>query len=104
MLLIRIDFEIAPIIYFIIALVSILPIIAFYLAYKRIRDKGLLYTLFAFIFFFIKAIVLSSELFFNNFEDDVSLVIAGILDLFIIILIAYPLFRRLKINSSSNSE
>jgi len=86
------SFELVPNILWIVTMViSMIPLIIFFVAYKRVKDIRLLLTLVAFAFFFVKAAMLASKLIFPFYDDEVGWSIAAVIDIVIISLIALSL-------------
>ena len=86
------------IIWAVVALLSLIPLIIFFVSYRRIKSRRLLITTLAFLLFFIKAVLLSFRLFVPSsgdeiwyLDDDLWWSIAAFLDVGILGLIAFAL-------------
>ena len=82
------------ILWFIVAAVSLIPLVIFSISYIRVRSPKLLITTLAFFLFFIKALILAIKLFIPNYVDEIWWSVAAILDIIMISLIAYSLSRK----------
>ncbi len=82
------------ILWLIVAAVSVVPLIVFFISYRRTKSRKLLITAAAFALFFVKAVLLSMKLFITNYADEMWWSVAAILDILIISLIAYALSRK----------
>lgn len=72
--------EAYSVLWLLVAIISIFPLVLFWVSYYRVHSQRLLITAIAFGIFFLKAAMLSLELFIANFEDDVALIIAAFVD------------------------
>lgn len=91
------SFEFVPnILWLVTMVISLVPLIIFFIAYKRVKDIRLLLTLVAFAFFFVKAAMLASKLIFPFYDDEVGWSIAAVIDIVIISLIALSLTIKKK--------
>ncbi len=85
--------QIELILWFIAAIVSLIPIIIFAISYYRVRSTKILITTLAFILFFAKALVLSVRRLTPNYVEADWWWVAPVLDIVIICLIAYSLSK-----------
>jgi len=85
---------IITVLWLVVAAVSLVPFILFFISYMRVRSTKLLITTIAFLLFFIKAMTLAMELFIPDYLDEISGSVAAILDLIIIGLIAFALLKK----------
>jgi hypothetical protein len=98
--LVSIDFELEPheqvelILWLIVAAISLIPIVIFFISYIRIKSMKLLITTLAFFLFFAKGMILSMKLFVTNYVDAFWWTVAAIMDLIIIALITYSLSKK----------
>ena len=86
--------ELYPVLWLIVAVISVIPMIVFWKGYLRLGAKKLRLTAIAFTLFFLKALTVSTELFFGDADegtwflnDEFWLCVAAILDMIIISLI-----------------
>jgi len=86
--------ELYPILWLIVAAISVVPMIVFWKGYFRLGTKRLRLTAIAFTLFFFKALTVSTELFVDGTDegtwflnDEFWLCVAAILDMIIISLI-----------------
>lgn len=90
--------EIYPILWLIVAIISLIPVYIFWIGYRKLQTRDLFITAIAFTLFFIKALTLSIALFEINdlwyANDEFWLAIAAILDIIIIGLIAFSFSNR----------
>ena len=86
--------EINSILWFVVAMVSLILVFMFSVSYIRVRSKKLLLTTVAFSLFFIKAIVLVMKPFLQNYSDEMWWSVVASLDLIIICLIVYSLSKK----------
>jgi hypothetical protein len=84
-----------------VALIALIPLFTFYVAYSRTKSSKLLFTTLAFSLFFVRALTFSVRLLFINsaasawyLDDDLWLGVAAFLDITIIGLIVYSLKAR----------
>lgn len=86
--------EVYPVLWLIVAVISLLPMYVFWIGYRKLRTRDLLITAIAFTLFFIKAALIAMEIFIEGNEsswilnDEFWLAVAAILDMAIIGLIA----------------
>lgn len=85
----------------VVAIISFIPLIIFFISYNRIKSKKLLITTVAFTLFSTKALLLGMRLFILDIDDEVWYLdddfwwsIAAILDIIIISLIAFALRKK----------
>lgn len=90
-----------PILWLIVALISLMPVYIFWIGYRKTRSQDLFVTAIAFTLFLIKALTLSIALFLDGlseekwyFDDEFWVGIAALLDMIIIALIASALMGR----------
>lgn len=90
-----------PILWLIVALISLLPVYIFWIGYRKTHSKDLFVTSLAFTLFLVKAITLSVALFLDGlneekwyFDDEFWVGIAALLDMIIIGLIASALMGK----------
>lgn len=90
--------EIYPVLWMIVAIISLIPVYIFWIGYRKLRTRDLFITAIAFTLFFVKALTLSIALFEINelwyANDEFWLAIAAILDIIIIGLIAFSFSNR----------
>ncbi len=86
--------ELYPILWLIVAAISVVPMYVFWKGYFRLGSKKIRLTAIAFTLFFFKALSIGSELFLNDsnegtwfLNDEFWLCVAAILDMMIISLI-----------------
>jgi len=84
---------IISVLWLVVAVVSLVPFILFFISYIRVRSTKLLLTTLAFSLFFIKAMTLAMELFIPD-SDETWGPVAAILDLIIIGLISFALLKK----------
>lgn len=82
------------ILWLIVAAISLVLVIIFSISYTRVKSTKLLITTFAFVLFFIKAIILAMKLFVPNYADEFWWAIAAVLDILIVGLIAISLSKK----------
>ena len=90
------------VLWLIVAFISFIPLIIFYISYNRIKSQKLLITLVAFSLFSCKAVLLGMRLFILDVDDDVLWYldddfwwsIAAVLDIIIISLITLALRKK----------
>jgi hypothetical protein len=89
------------VIWVVVALISLIPLVIFFISYRRIKSRRLLFTTIAFALFFLKALILSFKLFTPASNDEIWYLddefwwsVAAFLDIAIIGSIAFAL--RLK--------
>jgi hypothetical protein len=78
----------------VVAIIALIPLAIFYISYRRVQSTKLLLTTLAFLVFFVKALLLSMNLFIPFIDDDFWVFIAGFMDIIIIVLITLSLQRK----------
>lgn len=89
------------VIWLVVAVITLLPLGAFYMSFRKVRSKKLLLTTIAFLLFFVKSLLLASRLVIPEgsaepwyLEDDFWWSIAAFLDVGIIAMIAFALRKK----------
>ena len=83
--------QVCALLWLIVAIIAVIPLIAFTIAYKRIKTTKLFVTLIAFGIFVIKGITLGMKMFLPNYSDEFWWSLAAILDITIVGLITFSL-------------
>jgi hypothetical protein len=86
--------KIELILWLIVAAISLVPVVIFYISYNRVRSTKLLITMLAFFLFFIKALILAVRRFMPNYVDHTWWWVAAVLDIMIICLITFSLKKK----------
>ncbi|MFW9916721.1 MAG: hypothetical protein ACFFGZ_14040 [Candidatus Thorarchaeota archaeon] len=89
--LIEVGDEVNSILWLIAAGLSLIPLTIFLISYRRIKSEKFLVITTAFGFFFLKAVILSTKLFVQGYDDELWWSVAAILDIITMGLIAYSL-------------
>ena len=82
------------ILWLIAAIISIVPIVVFFVSYLRVRKPVLLIATSAFFIFFLKAMILAMKLFIPTYVDEFWWSVAAILDIIMISLVAFSLSKK----------
>ena len=102
--------EINAIFWLIVAIISTVPFYIFFVSYRKVRSKKLLFTAVAFSLFVFKGIFLSMKLFLPNndvgwfLDDELWWTIAAVLDIIIVCLITMALTVSDAIAEEKNGE
>ena len=83
--------QICALLWLLVAIISIIPLIAFTIAYKRVKTTKLFITLIAFGIFVIKGITLGMKIFLPNYSDEFWWSLAAVLDIAIVGLITFSI-------------
>ena len=79
---------------FIAGVVTVLALILFiisYLAYQRVKSTRTLFISAAFLFFFIKGILLTASIFF---ESELYFMLSIVVDMFILLLLSFSVLKK----------
>ncbi len=89
------------VLWLVVAFISFIPLIIFFISYNRIKSQKLLITTVAFTLFSCKALLLGMRLFILDIDDEIWYLdddfwwyIAAVLDIIIISLIAFALKKK----------
>lgn len=79
---------------FIAGVVTVLALVLFlvsYLAYQRVRSPRTLFISAAFLFFFIKGVLLTASIFL---ESDLYFTLSIVVDMFILLLLSFSVLKK----------
>ena len=104
--------EINSVFWLLVAIISMFPFYIFFMSYKKVRSRKLLWISGAFFIFIFKGFFLSMKLFFPDggdeigwfLDDEVWWTIAAVLDVFIICLITMALTSSEHISEKNGGE
>lgn len=86
--------QICALLWLLVAVISIIPLVAFTVAYKRVKKAKLLITLIAFGIFLVKGVVIGMKIFIPTYSDEFWWSVAAILDILIIGLITLSIITK----------